>query len=137
MWKKIKNFVKGLFVRETRVELALKVAKALTSFRDSSADDIIIYVLNTVAPASATATTLVKNFLSNDLPVLMEALELMDASDESKNKEENMAAVSKTVKKMGEVVDETALQAAITKAFKDGKLSLVEAKEILSDNIKS
>ena len=133
MWK----IFKKLFNRKSRIELAVKIARALTSFSDSSVDDIMIYVLNVVAPASATATTLVKNFLTNDLPTLLKAFELMDASDESSVTSENIQSISAAVKQMGTIVDETALQTAINKALEDGKLSLVEAKEILSNNLKS
>lgn len=137
MWTKIKNFLKKLFNRSDRVELAVSIAKGLKAFSDSSVDDILYYVLNIVSPATSTAVTLAKNFLNNDLPVLLKALEMIDASDETAIQETNINAVVNQVKQFGTVVDETALITAITKALEDGKITLVEAKEILSTNLKS
>lgn len=137
MWTKIKNFFKKLLGRSDRVELAVNIAKGLKAFSESSVDDILYYVLNIVSPATSTAVTLAKNFLNNDLPVLLKALELIDVSDETAIQETNINAVVSQIKKFGAVVDETALITAITKAFEDGKITLVEAKEILSNNLKS
>ncbi len=130
IFEKIGNFFKKLFNRSDRIDLALKVTKALKSFSDTAADDIIIYVLNVVAPATSTATTLVKNFLDNDLPILLQALELMDVSDNNANTETNKEAVVMAAKKIGEC-DDKALYSLVEKAFKDKKLSLSEAKEII------
>ncbi len=136
MWTKIKNFFKKLFIRSDRVELAVSVAKGLKAFADSSFDDVIFYILGVIAPATVAGTTLVKNVLNKDLPVLLKALELIDASDETAIRETNINAVVSQVKQFGSIVDEATLTIAIEKSMKDGKITLGEAKEILSNNLK-
>jgi hypothetical protein len=136
MWSKIKNFFKRLFIRQERVEIAVSIAKGLKAFADSSADDILFYVFNILSPATGTVMAFAKNFLNSDLPTLLKALELIDASDETAIRETNINAVVSQVKQFGSIVDQTALTTAIEKSFKDGKITLGEAKDILSNYLK-
>lgn len=130
-WLNIKNFFLTLLTRSERIELAVKVAKALKNFSDSSIDDIIVYVLTVVAPTTSTATSLITSFLKSDLPTILKVLQLMDASDESEDNETNMEAVSAKAKQLG-TVNDTTLESLVKKAMADGKLTYSEAKEILT-----
>ncbi len=132
VWEKIKGFFKKLFRREDRIEMAVRVARALKNFSDSAVDDIIVYTLTVVAPKSAAITALIKNFLTDDLPLLLQALELMDAGDVSDVNEENITSIAEAVKKMASTVDEEDLLKAISLVMEDGRLTLSEAKELLS-----
>lgn len=135
--KKIWKWIKSLFVRENRVEMAVKVLEAIKTFTDTSIDEIIEYALMVVAPTTSTAVTLIKNFISNDLPSILLAYQLIDASDESKTVSEQCELVSKKAKEEGTIKNETDFAAAIAVALSDGELSFVEAKKLVSNYLKS
>jgi len=136
MWKKFVSFLKVFFVRSERVELAVKVARALNCFAETKVDDIISYVVGMVAPETAAGLALLEGFLNNDLPVLLRALEMIDASDETSVRETNVNAVVSKVLMFCKTVDKKTLKKAVFKAFESGnKLSLAEAKEILKEYV--
>jgi len=137
MLKKIIGFFKVFFVRSERVELAVRVARALNCFTETKADDIISYVVGMVAPETAAGLALIEGFLNNDLPVLLRALEMIDASDETNVRETNVNAVVSKVLLFCKTVDKTTLKKVVSKSFDSGnKLSLAEAKEILKEYVK-
>lgn len=136
MWTKIKNFIKRLFVRDDRIEIAVKIVSAIKTFTDTKIDDILIYVLTLVAPKTATVTAAIEKFISDKLPSLYLALHLIDVSDEAKTISEQTELVSKKMKENGTVEDEKALAAEIATFLEDGKLSYKEAKSLIDKHFK-
>ena len=138
-FKKILQSVLGVFTkRSRRIAFAKKVAKAMVAFsKDTAAINIITYVIDAIAPETATAVNTAKNFLVDASPVLFKVFDIMDASDQSTITEDNIEDVCKEFNKLGTVADENALAACVSRYIKnDGKLSMLEAYDLVNNNFK-
>jgi hypothetical protein len=127
MWKWIKNIIGSLFKRSERIELAVKITKALKSFTDTKADNVLAYILSAVGVPYVTN---VKDFLEKNLPAIVINLEMMDVSDEGKTTEECCLLIAKKLKEYGTVKKEEEFATAIAEAMKNKKLSYLEAIQL-------
>lgn len=127
MWKWIKNIIGSLFKRSERIELAVKITKALKSFTDTKADNVLAYILNAVGVPYAKT---VQEFLENNLSAVVINLELMDVSDEGKTTEECCLLIANKLKEYGTVEKEEEFATAIAEAMENKKLSYIEAAQL-------
>lgn len=125
---KIWYFIKGWFVRETRIERALKIALALKAFMDSEADDVVVYVLSFTSWGSYASK--VQSVLENNLPEIVDKLEIMDVADEGSTKEECAELIVAKMLEKGEIEDKAKVLKIIAENLEDGKFSAKETKAI-------
>lgn len=104
----------------------------LSFSQDTTAVNIITYVLDTIAPASKPATTIATRFLTEASPVLFKAFDLMDASDNTEITEDNITSVCNEFNALGQKANEEQLKVLVAKFIdNDGKLSFMEALTII------
>ena len=140
IFKAIGTFFKDLFgSRSARIKAAEAISKAMLAFsKDTTALNIITYVLDAIAPSSSAAITTAKTFLIEGAPILFNIFDIMNASDNSTVTETNIENVYEAFNKLGTVISEDDLKACIIKFMEnDNKLSFLEAYNLVKNNLKS
>lgn len=128
MWERLTG------TRAKRFETVLTLFQSLQTVLNSNTASAALTGLALVnAPTAATLTT-VKKVLETILPDIVKILEVIEASDDSELKAENIEAVVNKFLDLGYSDDKVdAAMSTIEKGFADGKLNIMETIKIFNE----
>ncbi len=131
VFKKIGSFFSNLFnSRSKRIDYALEFCSELKTFLSGSIDDGIITGVAVASKSAGTILTALDKGLVSVLPEVVNALIIMNASDDATVGQQN-EAIYKAIEEIKNVELSDKKKAEIDKYQLDNKTSFIEAVEIL------